>query len=105
MTMHGRRAVDPIGTSGSARCAARDLRHVDAQIDACVFVRLSSRFTDTRASRRVQVSRECDVSMRMSKSYRSRALVFVAQNFVRVVASTHRFFFASERSQRCRCTR
>lgn len=73
MTMHGRRAVDPIGTSGSARCAARDLRHVDAQIDACVFVRLSSRFTDTRASRRVQVSRECDVSMRMSKSYRSRA--------------------------------
>ncbi len=92
ITMHGRREVDPIGMSRSVRCAARDLRHVDAQIDACVFVRLSSRFTDTRASHRVQVPRACDVSMRMSKSYRSRVLVFVAKNFVRVVASTHRFF-------------
>ncbi|WP_162897808.1 hypothetical protein [Ralstonia solanacearum] len=64
--------MDTIDTSGFARCAACDLRRVDAQIDAQidahVFVRPSSPSTDTRASRRTRVSCVRDVSMRMSKS-------------------------------------
>ncbi|BEU71031.1 hypothetical protein MAFF211271_05860 [Ralstonia syzygii subsp. indonesiensis] len=68
MAMRGGRVMDTIDTSGFARCAACDLRRVDAQIDAHVFVRPSSPSTDTRASRRTRASCVRDVSMRMSKS-------------------------------------
>lgn len=64
MAMRGGRVMDTIDTSGFARCAACDLRRVDAH----VFVRPSSPSTDTRASRRTRASCVREVSMRMSKS-------------------------------------